>query len=313
MLAAFIIFLREGVEAGIVIAAMLAYLDQTGQRHRRGVVFGGAGAALALACGAGVVAYVVMQRYDGTDTQLVIELVSFLVAAVLLTVMLFWMRMKGPASRRALLHSTEHALGRGGGVALGTVAFVSVGREGLEAAVFALAIVFAGGRGSQAGAGWAGVLGAAAGVAVAVVLSCMIFVFGRRVNLGTFFTVLGVALLVLGAGLMVDAMTNMTALGWIGGEPVWNSSSVLGQSGALGDAAHSLVGYVASPTWPELVTWVAYMAICLPLYLYTGRGDRRGRVTKSSNRGRSTPASSEQVSLVSTEQGLDEVESNHGG
>jgi high-affinity iron transporter len=161
VLAAFVIFLREGVEAGIVIAAMLAYLSQTGQHHRRVYVFAGAGAALILACGAGVAAYVVMRRYDGTNTQLVIELVSFLTAAGVLTVMLFWMRLRGPASRRALLHSTEHALGRRGGVALGTVAFVSVGREGLEAAVFALAIVFAGGRGGQVavgghGGGWPG-------------------------------------------------------------------------------------------------------------------------------------------------------------
>jgi high-affinity Fe2+/Pb2+ permease len=92
MLATFVIFLREGVEASMIIAILLAYLNRSGQRRHFRDVFAGVAAALALAGGGGLAAYFTISTYAGSRVQTIFETATYLLAAAVLTYMTFWMR-----------------------------------------------------------------------------------------------------------------------------------------------------------------------------------------------------------------------------
>jgi len=92
MIPTFVIFLREGVEASMIVAILLAYLDRIDQRRHFRDVFIGVGAALVLVLGGGIAAYLIIRQYDGSTVQTVFETITFLVAACVLTYMTFWMQ-----------------------------------------------------------------------------------------------------------------------------------------------------------------------------------------------------------------------------
>src|SRR5258708_9846830 len=180
MLATFVIFLREGVEASMIVAILLAYLDRSGQRRHFRDVFIGVAAALLLAAAGGIAAYFTIKTYAGTRFQTIFETVTYLLAAVVLTYMTFWMRshargLKGELQSRAdavLASHNETAapsaagepIGRGARAGLALLALQAVGREGVETVVFTLAIAFSSGqRGGLLG-------GATVGLAVAMVI-----------------------------------------------------------------------------------------------------------------------------------------------
>src|SRR5258708_24203252 len=92
MLATFVIFLREGVEASMIVAILLAYLNRSGQRRHFSDVFAGVAAALLLAGAGGLAAYFTIRTYAGSRVQTIFETVTYLLAAAVLTYMTFWMR-----------------------------------------------------------------------------------------------------------------------------------------------------------------------------------------------------------------------------
>ena len=267
MAATLVIFLREGIEASMIVAILLAYLDRIGQRRHFRDVLLGVGAALALAAGGGVALYYTIRTYTGSDVQTIFETCTFLVAAALLTYMTFWMRNHARTISAELRARTEAALGADGlspgarrGMAL--LAFQAVGREGLETVVFTLAIVLST---SASGA----LLGAAIGLVGALVVAFAVYRLGRQLNVALFFKVLGALLMVFAAGLLVDAVDNMQQLGWLPflRQPLWNSGRVLSERSALGDIVHSFFGYVAQPNPLEILTWVLYAALAVTAFL----------------------------------------------
>src|SRR5215471_21527220 len=142
MLATLIIFLREGVEASMIVAILLAYLNRIGRREHFRDVFLGVGAALILATAGGAVAYETISSYDGSRAQTIFETVTYLVAATVLTYMTFWMRDHARGLSAELRARAEAALDGKARLGIGLLAFQAVGREGLESVVFTLAIVF---------------------------------------------------------------------------------------------------------------------------------------------------------------------------
>lgn len=270
MLATFVIFLREGIEASMIVAILLAYLDRIGQRkHFRDVLLGVA-AALVLSAGGGVAAYLTIRAYAGSRVQTIFETCTFVVAAVVLTYMTFWMRSHARSVASDLRTRAETAIGRGERFGLGLLAFQAVGREGLETAVFTLAIVFA--------TGTHGVLvGGVLGVAVALVMAVAIYRLGHKVNLGTFFAWVGGALMVFAAGLVADTVENLQQLGWVrlGDHPLWDSGHWLSEASSLGDVVHSLFGYAQQPTPLQLGAYVVYLAAALGTFVLLDRRSRR--------------------------------------
>ena len=143
MLATFVIFLREGIEASMIVAILLAALERMGHREHFRDVFVGVGAALVLVLGGGVAAYLTIKAYAGSRAQTVFETVTYLVAAVVLTYMTLWMRVHAATLSSELRARAADALDGRTRWGLGLLAFQAVGREGLETMVFTLAIVFA--------------------------------------------------------------------------------------------------------------------------------------------------------------------------
>jgi high-affinity iron transporter len=260
MLATFVIFLREGIEASMIVAILLAYLDKIGQRRHFRDVFIGCGLAILFATGAGVAAYLTIRTYAGSRVQTIFEACTYLLAAVVLSYMTFWMRAHARTISKELRERTERALEGGERFGLGFLAFQAVGREGLETAVFTLAIVFATGSNAHYL-----VFGGVLGLVVALVVAFSIYRLGKRINIGRFFAVLGVILTVFAAGLLADAAENLQQLGWVNvlTHPLWNTTGVLSESSALGDVFHSLFGYAERPTVLQAVVYVGFLVVVL--------------------------------------------------
>ena len=239
----------------------------------------GVGAAVLLAAGGGVAAYYLVGSYDGSDVQTIFETVTYVLAATILTYMTFWMRGHARTISSELQERAERAMTGGERVGLGLLSFQAVGREGLETAVFTLAIVFAGER--RAGTGFASspqgeLLGGLLGLVAALGVAYAMYHLGKRINLGRFFLWLGVILMLFAAGLVADTVENLQQLGWvtIGSQPLWDSSRQVSEGSNLGDVLHSLFGYADHPTVLQAVCYVAYLVIAVGAFVAMSRRDR---------------------------------------
>jgi high-affinity iron transporter len=262
VLATLVIFLREGVEASMIVAILLAYLNRLGRREHFRDVFLGVGAALLLATTAGVVVYTTVRSYDGTRGQTIFETVTYLLAAGVLTYMTFWMRNHARSISKELRARADAALDGKARWGLGLLAVQAVGREGLETVVFTLAILFST---SPAGA----ISGAVIGLAGSLGIAFVIYRLGHKLNLGKFFTVIGVLLMVFAAGLLADAIENLQQLGWLPllDAPMWHTGRLLSENSAFGDVLHSFFGYSDAPTPLQVLVYVGYLAIVIVAYL----------------------------------------------
>ena len=277
MIPTFVTFLREGVEASMIVAILLSYLDQIGQRRHFRDVFLGVAAAIVLVVAGGITAYLVINQYDGSTVQTVFETVTYLVAACVLTYMTFWMQAHSRTMTADLQRRSEEALNGRARWGLGLLAFQAVGREGLETMVFTLAIVFASSTQAATTAHGHGLLfGALLGLAVALVVAYVVFKLGRRLNLGLFFRIIGIVLMVFAAGLLADAVENMQELGWLPflGHSLWDTSTILSEDSSLGDVFHSLLGYADHPTVLQAIVWVTFVAVTATLFIRNGHRAR---------------------------------------
>jgi high-affinity iron transporter len=254
MVATFVIFLREGIEASMIVAILLAYLDRIGERAHFRDVFIGVAAALGLMLVGGVSAYLTIKTYAGSRTQTIFETVTYLVAAVVLTYMTFWMRDHSMTLSEDLRVRTSRALDGRARWGLGLLAFQAVGREGLETMVFTLAIVFAS---SAHGV----IIGGIIGLGVSLGIAHLMYRVGKHIDIGLFFKVLGGLLLVFAAGILVDAVQNLQELGWVPWltHQMWSTSGTLRQSSAVGDIFHAFFGYSDHPTVLQGAVYVLYL------------------------------------------------------
>jgi high-affinity iron transporter len=273
VVATLVIFLREGVEASMIVAILLAYLDRSGNRRYFRDVYIGVGAALVLAGAGGVVAYETIRSYDGSRTQTIFETSTYLVAAALLTYMTFWMRDHARHLSGELRARADAAMSGRARTGIAVLAFQAVGREGLETVVFTLAIAFSTTRAHA-------LTGAVIGLAIALAIAFVIYRLGHRLNMGRFFSIVGALLMIFAAGLLVDAVENMQQLGWLdlGTRVLWHTGGVLSEDGTWGDIAHTFLGYADSPTVLQVVVYVVYVAVALLAFfkVRSRRSNRRG-------------------------------------
>ena len=277
MIPTFVIYLREGIEASMIVAILLSYLSQINQRKYFRDVFLGVAAACVLILVGGIAAYVLIDRYSGSNIQAYFETVTYLIAAAFLTVMTFWMHKHARTMSSELRQRGEVALSKGNRLGLGVLAFQAVGREGLETMVFTLAIIFAGSR--QAAVPQSGhqlLIGAIAGLVVAFAVAFAIYKLGAKVNLRRFFRVLGVLLMLFAAGLLADAVQNLQQLGWLpfARHVMWNSSGALAEGSNIGDVLHQLVGYADQPTVLQAIVWGLYVVLSVSIFINLSRAPR---------------------------------------
>jgi high-affinity iron transporter len=271
----FVIFLREGIEASIIVAILMSYLSQINKREHFRDIYLGVAAAVVLIVVGGVGAYLLIRQYNGSNVQAYFETATYVMAATFLTVMTFWMHKHARTMSSELRERSDVALSKGTRMGLGVLAFQAVGREGLETMVFTLAIIFASSR--QAATPVHGkllLIGAALGLAF------VMYRLGTKLNLRRFFRVLGILLMLFAAGLLSDAVQNLQGLGWLpfGTHVLWNSSAALTEGSNMGDVLHSLVGYADHPTVLQGVVWVAYVVTSVAFFVALSRPPRRPRV-----------------------------------
>ena len=203
MLPAFVIGLREGLEAALIVVIIASFLVKAGRRETLRPMWAGVGIAVLICLLIGV-ALQVLDRNLPQVQQERLETVIALAAAAAVTYMVVWMRRHAGALRGDLEAAVSGALARGSGRALVGMAFFAVIREGLETAVFLVAAFQQSARPALTGSG------AILGILVAVALGLGIYRGGVRIDLARFFRVTGVVLVVVAAGLLCRRSIRVT-------------------------------------------------------------------------------------------------------
>lgn len=262
--------LREGVEAALIVSIILAYLARTGNARHFGRIWLGTVAAVALSGVAGLALFLTIGGLSSPAEQY-FEGSAMLLAAGVVTWMLFWMRRTAANIRGELQGGIDRALTEGSLWGLSALAFTAVIREGIETSLFLLGQVTAA-RDAEAGA-VSTLFGALLGIGVAVILGYGFYRGARVLNLATFFRWTGIALIFIAAGLVSHAMHEFIEAGLItfGTTTAFDISAVLSHEtdgGSLpGQMLRAIFGYTATPEWTTLIAWVAYLVAVLVLYL----------------------------------------------
>ena len=277
MLPAFVLFLREGLEASLIVSILLASLHQLGQMHQARAVWTGVVLAILGAAAGGAILYFTVSEYEDTTFQKAFETITYLVAVAVLTTVTFWMQRHSRTLKREI---TAQATAAGSGFALSLLAFTTVGREAVESAFFTLAFAF------QTN-GMLLLLGATLGILAAVGLCFLIYRTGYRLDYRLFFRVMGVLLLFFAAGLLGNAVQNMQELGWLrlGTTTLWDTSRILSEENPVGDLLHGTLGYAQTPSLLQAIAYIGFLAIAGGLFW---RITRRAPLPHSS--GTTTPA-----------------------
>ena len=259
--------LREGVEAALIVSIICAYLARTGHRSQFQRVFVGAGVAAVLSAVLGVALYVTVGSFQEPYEQL-FEATTLLVAAGVVTWMLFWMRRQAANVKGELQAAVDRALREGSVTAMAVLAFVAVLREGIETSLFLVGQAASADQGAPSV-----VVGAISGLAVAVLFGVGFYQGSRRINLGTFFRWTGIGLVFIAGGLVAKAAHELIEISvvTIGNQTLFDLSSVLPHEpeggNVLGQFLHVLFGYTSTPEITTFVAWLAYIAVVLTLFL----------------------------------------------
>jgi high-affinity iron transporter len=255
--AAFLITLREGMEAALIVAIILAYLRAVGRSDRFSLVWTGVAVALGLSLLAGGVIFAIAGGLPHTAGE-IFEGVATLLAVVVLTWMIFWMRRNAINIKGELQGKVDLALASGSGLALAALSFFVVVREGLETVLFLFGAFQAGTETSGA----MKFLGAVLGLAVAVVLGILIYRGGIRLNLRTFFRVTGILILVVAASLLVYGIHELYE---VGAFRFLEDTGLLDRAGIVGALTglinRIVVGLRGQPTWLEFGAWFTYIVV----------------------------------------------------
>jgi len=251
----FLITLREGLEAGLILAIILAYLRSTNQRPHFRTVLVAAVAAIAISLGAGAAIFAIAGEFEGRGAE-AFEGVAMLAAAGVLSWMIVWMQQQSVRIKSSLEREMAEAIGMGSVFALALIPFSAILREGLETAVF----LFAATRTSTP---LESTVGATAGVIVAIGLTWGIYSGGYRVNLRTFFNVTGILLIVFAAGLLAHGIHELqeAALLPIFIEHVWDINHVVDDGSGVGLWLKALLGYNGNPSLLEVIAYPTYLAL----------------------------------------------------
>ena len=255
-LSALIIALREGIEMTLIAGIVLAYLTQIGARRAHRWVWLGIGAAAAVSVAFLGILNVLNAEFQGTTEQL-FEGVTMLVAAGFLTWMIFWMLRQSRYLKGELHRAVQETLATGGAAwGIFLLVFFAVVREGVETALLLFA---APGEGK--------LLGSVSGLAIAVGVGVLIYAFGRRIDLRTFFKVTGVLLVLFAAGLVTHGVHEFVEAGVISGGPqLFDLTSTLPDSEGAGAVLRSLLGYSADPSLLEGIAYAGYLVLAVVLW-----------------------------------------------
>jgi len=263
----FLIGLREGVEAALIVAIVLAYVVRTGNGRHIPKIWLGSGAAIILSVALGLVIFSTVGAFEEPYEQ-IFEGSAMLLAAVVVTWMLFWMRRQSMNLRGELQAAVDRVLSEGTAWGLAVLAFTAVIREGVETALFLA------GQATSAETGAGSVLvGAVVGLGAAVVIGWGFYRGSRAIDLRLFFRWTGIALVFIAAGLLSHAVhefievAEIAGIAIIGSQTAFDISGILSHDDGIGQFLRAIFGYSARPEVLTLVVHVTYVVAVLALYL----------------------------------------------
>ncbi len=254
MFSSFVTLLREGFEVTLLVAIVLAYLAKIGRRESIRQVWYGVGAALLISLSVGGTLFVTAGELEGRPEQ-IFEGTAMWVAVGFLTYMILWMRRESRTVAQGIRRGIDSAVERGGSLALVSLVFVMVLREGVETALFIFGITRTSEPVQVA-------IGAALGIAGAVALGYAVYAGGKRINLGTFFKVTGVFLILVAAGLLAHGVAEFEEAGLLPAfMPLWDvsGSPVLGEDTLASEILTAFFGWDPEANLLELLAWVTYI------------------------------------------------------
>jgi high-affinity iron transporter len=279
----YLIGLREGLEASLVVSILIAYLVRTSRRDKLWPIWCGVGVAIALSLGVGAL-LTYTSAHLSFQAQEAFGGIMSIIAVCFVTWMIFWMRRAARSMRGELEQQVDRALAMGTG-ALVVTAFLAVGREGVETALFVWSTV------AYSDTGIVPFVGLVLGLGTAVVLAYLLYRRALKINLGTFFTWTGAGLVVVAGGVLAYGVHDLQEAGLLPGlnNLAFDVSNVIAPTSFLGTLLKGIFNFSPATTWLQAVAWTLYV---VPVMFFFLRGSRRAPEKPASpNGGQAVPAS----------------------
>lgn len=261
----YLIGLREGLEASLVVSILVAYLVRTGRQGFLRYVWAGVGVAVALSVAVGAVLELTSASMSFEAQEAFGGLMS-IVAVGFVTWMIFWMKRASRTIARELQGRLDTAVAVGG-TAVVLMSFIAVAREGLETSVFFWTAAKA------AESTWTPVLGFSLGLATAVLLGVALYRSAVSIDLGAFFRWTGLLLIFVAAGVLAYGIHDLQEAGWLPGltNLAFDVSEQVPPSSWYGTLLKGIFNFSSETTVLQGIAWIAYVVPCLALYLRPAR------------------------------------------
>jgi high-affinity iron transporter len=262
MLPTYLLSLREGLEAALIIGIVLGAINKIRRHDLSPAVWLGALSAI----GVSILTAVLLTSFGMSledPAEAIFEGITMLIAASILTWMIFWMGKQARFLKSELEAGVNKAVASAGKSAVFWLAFVAVVREGVELALFITAAFFAGNQVGMNSDIIQTLVGTILGVGTAALLSWTLFATAVRLDLRRFFQVTGFLLILFAAGLIANGVHEFNEVGWIPSmiEHVWNLDAIISESSLVGQLLKTLFGYSSTPSLTEMVAYFVYLAV----------------------------------------------------
>lgn len=267
MLPTYLLSLREGLEAALIIGILLGALSKIRRTDLSPTLWLGTLSAI----GVSILTAVLLTSFGMSlefPAEAIFEGITMLIAAGILTWMIFWMSKQARFLKSELEAGVNKAVASAGKSPVFWLAFIAVVREGIELALFLTAAFFAGNQSGVTSDIIQTLVGTILGVGTAALLSWTLFATTVRLDLRRFFQVTGFLLILFAAGLIAHGVHEFNEVGWIPSviEHVWNLDAVISETSLLGQLLKTLFGYSSSPSLTEMIAYFAYLAVVIVMW-----------------------------------------------
>ncbi len=263
MLPSYLLSLREGLEAALIIGIVLGALQKIRRTDLVPALWLGTLSAVGVSILAAILLTMLDLGFEGKAEQ-IYEGITMVLAAGILTWMIFWMNSQAKNIKSELEEGVNKAAARyaTGKRAIFWLAFVAVVREGVELALFITAAFFAGNNDNLAANTILTLAGVVLGLGASILLGWSLLAATARLNLKRFFQITGYLLILFAAGLVAHGIHEFNEAGWIPNiiEHVWNVNAIVDETSVFGELLKTLFGYNGNPSLTEIIGYLAYLA-----------------------------------------------------